>query len=267
MKFNKFVAKHKVLALILINGVEFLALVLICNLYRLDVMSITLPCVLLFEINLSLALSVEAMLLRGPTQMLNMYCDPDEFYNITKELLTYRLSKAKRCIMLINYAVALSDKGEYEQALDILKSLDIYDRIKKAPILGLVYYHNLASMYFSVKNMEQAKKNFQKSIEIYDNLARIKFRQQYAQFSKIDRACVYICDEEYSKAVALLDDKQNYDMRFMVGKSYICAKAYLALGENEKAREKLNFVLVNGNRLHIVKLAKQLLDNMQNNVN
>ena len=42
--------------------------------------------------------------------------------------------------------------------------------------------------------------------------------------------------------------------------SMVYAKAYIGLGETDKAKEKLNFILENGNKLYMVEQAKKMLE-------
>ena len=77
-------------------------------------------------------------------------------------------------------------------------------------------------------------------------------------------ALILINGTEFSLLAVICSLKvSNSPLRHKVSVAFVCAKAYLKLGEREKAREKLNYVLVYGNRLHIVGCAKQLLEEIE----
>lgn len=267
MKFNKFVAKHKVLALILINGVEYLFLAFMYYLQFLGLTGVIVWAIILFIVNFLSAWVVESVLLEGPLKVLDNYCDPDDFYNMTKELLSYKLKGRKRLVILMDYSTALSAKGEYEEACSILESIDSAKLSQGAAHILMIYNYNLACMYMNLERYEEARPLFEVTEQFYNCLKEGKFKSSWAIIAENAKLFNHYCKGEYAETLRYEQDVENAPLRQKVSRSFTFAKAYLALGENEKAREKLNFVLVNGNRLHIVKLAKQLLDNMQNNVN
>ncbi|MBQ4562965.1 MAG: hypothetical protein IJA58_00630, partial [Lachnospiraceae bacterium] len=55
-----------------------------------------------------------------------------------------------------------------------------------------------------------------------------------------------------------------YNLKEEVSVSLLQAKAYLKLGDMEKAREKLDYVIKKGNKLYAVTEAKQLMETIHN---
>ena len=259
MKFNKFVAKHKVLALILINAVEFSLLALLCYLKVSGVTGAIVWGVILLLVNLLLAWAVESALLDGPIKMLDNYCDPDELYNMTTELLSYNLKEKKRLVVLMDHATVLSAMAEYEKACSILEGINPA-KLGGAIHIVMIYNYNLANMYMALERFDEAKTLFDTAEQLYGCIKEGKFKNSLAGIMKNAKLYNHYCKGEYDEVIKCSGEVSNVSLRHSLSAAFICAEVYLKLGEKEKAREKLNYVNAYGNRLHIAKQAKMLLE-------
>jgi hypothetical protein len=67
---------------------------------------------------------------------------------------------------------------------------------------------------------------------------------------------------DYSNALRKVAWIKLPHRKMVVEGAFLAAKCHLALEEPEKAREKLNYVVHNGNKLHIVQEANALLETL-----
>lgn len=66
-------------------------------------------------------------------------------------------------------------------------------------------------------------------------------------------------NKEYEKALELVRTLSAENLYQQVGKAFSCGKIHLKLGNPEAAKEYLQFVITNGNKLHCVNEARALM--------
>lgn len=183
-------------------------------------------------------------------------CDPYPLYEETEKLLTYALPKNYRRVYMINYGTALISIGDLRRAYDILHAINIEAPYVPA-VQKYVYYHNLATVCTRLSLMEEAAGCFAYQQRLYASLSK---QIQTAFASNVKSACALeryrVGDPlETMRLLASLPRGSRYEG---VSNAMLYAKAALAVGETEKARENLDYVIAYGNRLGVVEEAKTL---------
>lgn len=185
-------------------------------------------------------------------------CDPYPLLREAETLLTYRLPKKLRGVVLMDYCAALQDAGDVHRAYDILHTVNV-EKINMPPLVRFVYYNNLASVCTIMELTAQANDCF--AIQ----------RQLYATFSSGQQAQM----KDVMAAAAALERYRNRDpreaMRLLslltprtryagVENAMVYALCALAVGETASAKENFEYVIAYGNRLAIVEKAKALCE-------
>ncbi len=196
-------------------------------------------------------------LLKNAAKALNNDCDPTILLGETEEQLKYVKSGVTNQLIVLNHAVALSYMGEYEKVLDILKSFDV-DKYKFiSPYNGfvkMIYCNNMSDALDELGDSENASLWHEKTM-----LAAKKNGAANSKEIILARASEHLRKKEYEKALETLESFKSKSKLDSVCAAMVYAKAYTALGDSEKAKEKLNFIIENGNKLYMTEQAGNML--------
>lgn len=199
---------------------------------------------------------------KKPLQVLNETCDPYPFQQELKEQLTYNNTDAAKQVLLINYSMTLRETGEFQQSWEILDGIHIDQLAGTLPSVKATYYNNLADILTLLERFEEAEIWYGKALEIYQDMKENRFKRQLAPAIEAARADHYYRAGEYRRAMEVLDGIPRDALRAQVDAALMYARCCIALGETDSAREKLEFVIRNGNRLHCVHVARELLESL-----
>ncbi len=199
------------------------------------------------------------------------HCDPEKFMQVTEELLSYGISGWIRQIVLIDYYDALRWLGQYEKSYELLKAVNIDKEAGTELGTKTVYYYNLADICTQIGKYDEANIWYDKMQQVYADIKNVKIKQMHEHMVICGQAYAYYRKGEYEKAVQTMSDlvialtatgesgSRKIKKIMLIDASLLLAKCYIELGELEKAKAKLEYVMVNGNKLHSVVEAGEIL--------
>ena len=204
--------------------------------------------------------SVSDLLLREPLEKLEQGCDP---YPLLAEVEIHmkKLPDSFQGQMIqINYALALVQTGSYEKALEVLQAVDM-DKYPN-PIAKFIYYNNLCDLMTRLGRYPEADSWYRKSLEILDSMPNNRLKGRLDRTVEMNAIEALYRDQDYVGALRRLARIPCPTPRSVVDAALLAARCNLALEEWDKAREKLQYVIDNGNRLQCVTEARELLNNI-----
>ena len=186
-------------------------------------------------------------------------CDPYPLLEETEKLLACNLKGNMEQVTQINRLAALSVLGKYDVVYDTLMSLNIDKYSGCLPMNKVVYYHNLASACDDLGRHDEASAWRSKMNTIYNDMPENRMKKSVSTFVLNSRAEELFYSGRYQEALEMRNSKGNQKLRYQVADAFAIAKIYIKLGDKEKARENLEFVIKNGNKLYVVTEAKELM--------
>lgn len=259
-KFYHWVAKHKRTAFVLFS-------VAFCLVYSLFFYwwSIPLWAILLFDgflllVNYAFVSSCSLKLVQKALQELDNSCDPYPLLEETEKLLSYKNAKTAEQNLLINHCVALRYTGEYQKVYDTLSAINIDKYAGTLPFVKCVYYNNLMDICLLLEKNEQAELLYAKTTMLYADIKNKKQRKALEPNALCAKASDCFRRQDYAQTIQILSEMKPANARMEVGIALLCAEAYLKLGEPERAKAKLLYVIGHGNKLFCVTEARRLLD-------
>ena len=201
-------------------------------------------------------------LMEEPTALCDQECDPYPLLKEMEQMLTRRLNGPQQQLAQINYAMALRMVGENYKAAEILEKINIDRHPGFSPYSKFVYYNNLSDALFSLGRDQEALIWYRKSRQIFDDLPEGKFKQQLFATAQLSQAEVLYREGEHIQALRQAAGIKCTTKRQLLDTALLAAKCHISLEEPEKAREKLNYIVEHGNKLHIVEEAKVLLETL-----
>lgn len=196
-------------------------------------------------------------LLKEPMAQLNQHCDPVPFLEETSLQLQYPGPKPMQNIRKVNYAVALHYLGRSDEALEVLSATQLVKGQKASHYV--VYYRNLMLVLLAASRHQEAEAAFDNMMQFYGKIKNGKIRRQLEPAVACAQAEMHLLHGEYDRAL----EKFRAEPQTLLGQvcdAWFQAKVYLARGERKEAKEKLEFVVENGNRLYIKVQAQVFLD-------
>lgn len=259
-KFYHWVAKHKLLAFVLLS-------VAMCAVYSLFFYWWSMPlwAILLFDgflllVNYAFVSSCPLKLVQKALLELNNNCDPYPLLEETEKLLSYKNAKTAEQNLLIDRCVALRDAGEYQKVYDTLSAINIDKYAGTLPAVKYVYYNNLMDVCQLLEKTEQAELLYAKATMLYGDIKNKKQRKALEPTALCAQASDCFRRQDYARTVQILSEMKPANAKMDVDNTLLCAKAYLKLGEPERAKAKLLYVIGRGNKLYCVTEARRLLD-------
>lgn len=198
-------------------------------------------------------------LMRRPLAQLEQNCDPYPFLEELEIQIATPQENFQGQMILINYAMALVHTGQNEKALEILEGIEIDRYPSASPFAKFIYYNNLCDVMTRLGRYPEANIWYERACQIYRNLPNNRFKQRLERTVEMNEIENLYRDEDYAYALRRLAKIPCPTQRSLMDAALLAAKCNLGLGETEKAREKLLYVIDNGNRLHCVTVARELL--------
>lgn len=189
-------------------------------------------------------------------------CDPYPLLQELKEQATYPMSEPMRLTHHINSALAFRQIGEFEKALQILNDVHI-DKLPSTTLpFKFIYYLNLTDIHHLLGHYDQAKTWNDKLMQIYQDLPDGKQKKQFARNVEMASAEALFRSGEFSATIDALNKITCQNELHRVEHALLYARCALALGDVQTARTRLQYVLLNGNRLFHVAEAKRIWDTL-----
>ncbi len=205
------------------------------------------------------ALSSSLVILQKAAKQLNDYCDPYPLLNECESFLKNKNSVYSEQVLLIDKCAALLELGEIQKAYDILSAINIDKSSSMTNEVKVTYYYTIMVACHELGMNEQAEVFYAKILLMYPDIKDKKLTNLLESDVKMAKALCCFRKGEYEEIINIISTITPGDLRQKVINSFTYAKAYLALGDTEKAKDHLVFVIVNGNKLGCVKEAQELL--------
>ncbi len=262
-KFNRFVAKH-LMPLYWIGVIVWIfAISIPANRYDMPAVVQFFLYIAGFLLWIRFLGSRARALLREPVKMFLEQCDPYPFLQEIRKHKTYSGSKATKLNLLISETTAMMDIGECQEVYLLLSPLENDMKAALMRSLLMSYYCQMATVCRKLQKDQEAEAWFQKVLEVYEKIKNQKQKKQFEGFELMHDAWVFWENGQYSSTLQLLAQIPYKNMRERVSLSMSYAAVYRAMGETEKAKEALTFVVENGNKLYAVQEAQQMLAQME----
>lgn len=201
---------------------------------------------------------------RKPWAALAEQCDPYPILEELKVQQSYQGTKSMKLTRIMDYATALSEIGEEEQAYALKAS--IKDDVARIDSLSghAIYSHNMSVACMKLGKWQEMEYWHQKMMEAIQRMPLD--RQRHAHHKQMQGYYVryHYSRQEYIKSLEILDSMKPGDLRQEVANAMNYARNYRAMGNTEKAKEALTFVVENGNKLYVVQQARQMLTQLDN---
>lgn len=196
-------------------------------------------------------------------QILQMDCDPyayvETYYPIaTKRSKTDFLNQMKYNNLSVGYIGA----GQWDTAINMLQSIHIKDKNKRAAYLQYVCFMNLCHCYLYKGDIEAAKFYLSNATSSLTENFR-KNKKLMAVFREAYDTNVHhleILQGEFDSARSYFEQALHTvkNMEKRVEAAYLLAYIYNKTGETEKKQEMIHYVKQHGNKLAFVKLVEEL---------
>ena len=264
MKLKRFISFHRRLIMIILS-----ILIAISNVFLLQSYP-DFSVILLIFLDLAFIIITSWLLYNcftslfsKPIAELNNKCDPYPLIEESEKHLNAHYSILDKFILLVNYSAALKASGQYQKALDILLSIDIEaDAMKKLQHLKAAYYYRLMELCEFLNKGAQADFAYSKFLELIPQIKNERFKKSLEIEIVLGNVLGAFRKGDYQTVVETLESSVLNVFSSQITSSLTCAKAYLALGETEKAKEKLEYIIENGNKLHCVTEAREMLSSL-----
>lgn len=199
-------------------------------------------------------------LLKPHIDALENQCDPYPLLEECADQLTYVKNRSDRTALTLNLCAAQIEIGQHAQALTTLERLNIDDPVV-TPMARFAYYTALTEAAVLCGQPEKAEVYYQKTAQQMDSL-KGKFRKTADSSIQALTAGMMVMRGEYQQAAARLASVSLDTRHQQVNHAFATARIQVGLGNPAEARAYLEFVVHNGNRLHIVQRAQDMLNDM-----
>lgn len=257
--FYRFCSKHRTLAkilmdLILCGGYSFILWWLHAPIWLYPILWL-----LLIFINHVAVDNFRNKLLMPAMKMLDDSCDPYPFLQELKLQASYPASESMRQFHQMNNALALRCTGKFEAALRMLKNINIDKSPATVNPIKFIYYNNLADIHHLLDQYDEADVWNEKAQQIWRDLPENKQKKILSVSARAADAEALFRKGEYAETMVLLDQINFPTLRGRVEMALLYARCALQTGDVETAKTKLQFILLNGNRLFCVEEARKIL--------
>ena len=258
----RFLYDHSGLCRVLLFGLLFSVTVYLSGFSHISFLSIYLLDLLIwFFVGRFIALA-PAKLLEDPLRIMDQECDPHPFLEECTRQLERSKPSPQQQLAQINRATALRMLGENFQVLEILENLNIARFPSTTPFIKYVYYNNLVDVLFELDRDVEAHIWHKKAMQLYQDLPVPQAEKFYGQSMNLTKALALYHQGEFEDALKIVTWMKCETPRHLMDAALLAARCHIALEEPEKAREKLQYVVDHGNKLHIVQEAKEIIEKL-----
>ena len=264
MKLRRFISLHKRPVMVVL-----MIIIAICS-YFLFYKFLGFPIWSLFIIYFVTIFFVYALVVNNtfriftkPIAELNNKCDPYPLVEEGEKHLKAYSPLFQKCWIFINYAVALHSVGQCEKALEVMLSINIEDeKLKNVTLYKCAYYVRLANICTDLDKKTEADFAYSKFLSLMTELKREKEKKMIEKDAISGKAIDALRKGDYPLIIETLESYVCDTLSSKVNIAMLYGVAYHAMGETDKAKEKFEFVIENGNKLHCVTEAREMLANL-----
>lgn len=204
-------------------------------------------------------------LLKKPMEILDDTCDPYPYMEELQRQNNYSGPWTLKYNRVILQAGALMRVGSSEEAYALLLPLQEKLFQSQQPRgLQTIYCDCLANVCRALDRAEEAEYWHAKRMELLAKVKNKRIQQKFAERTPMYMAHYHTFRKEYEISIQFLQQQKPKNKYEQVSASMVYARNAVAMGETEKAKEALTFVVENGNKLYIASQARQMLAELEN---
>ena len=259
-KVNRWILQHAWLAYFLMCATLFLFVGLIVPA---TVEATIVACIVMllgFRASVYFVFGRSNVLLKKPMEILCNQCDPYPFQEETQRQCHCPGPSQLRLQYYTFAAMGLCEIGEYRQAYDLLMSVRDTLVPKVHPNWRLMYYTEMYFLLVKLQMTSELELLHNQVVTTYDACKKEIIKQKMKAGVMSHFALYHRTRGEYGQALEYMQAIPPVTRRDHVVRAMALAQDHWAMGEVELAREKLQFVIENGNKLYVVTEAKALLE-------
>lgn len=185
-------------------------------------------------------------------------CNPDDYINNINNTY-YAKNKNAKFLKNIYTALGYSYKGNIDKALHILENTQT---ISVSSYNEYLYHSILSRIYLDNGNLKLGMKSFDIIKQINLNTKKQQMSKNYTL--QIRKSQILFLKNQFDKSLEIENKIKAFSNLENVLKNYRLALIYTKLNRTNDAIKHLQFVVENGNKLHLVTIAKQKLEVLQN---
>lgn len=198
-------------------------------------------------------------LLKKPLEILQNECDPYPFLEEVKHQRAFSGNQNMKLTYIFNEVLALREVGEFEQAHRLLLAIPDKDVSNAAPMVQAMYFSHRLYRGARLKNLAEVEVCYRKLLDACNRTTRKTQKQYVDSLIAFARVIYHLARQEFDQSLQYLQMIPQNTLRDRVVVAWNYAAIHLGKGAKEAAKEKLEFVMNNGNKLYIVTEAKALL--------
>jgi len=259
-KLNRWVAKHAWLVYILSIVLMFLLAIVATDGYDGLLVILVYPAMFAWSfVSARYVFSRGNVLLKKPMEILLQECDPHPFLEETQRQRNYPGNRNLKLWHILYEGMALREIGEFSQAYALLAAHGNELVPRTALVVQAQYYAEMAYLSAKLGDLQGMEFWHEKLLDAHSK-TKTKRHKQFTESAVTSHLVMYhYARQEYSQSFQVLQNVPTGVPRSRVAVAMNQARIHLALEEMQKAKEKLEFVIQNGNKLYIVTEAKELL--------
>jgi len=257
-RFALWIAKHRrlcqIVALLFWVTIQFIFLV---N----DIPSWLVTLVVVFALTITFGVinTAPAASLKNEIKLHTEQCDPYPMINAIPTLLQYRQTELMCLCLNLDYCNAMNNAGHFQEAWRILTQINIDKSVGTPLNLKVIYYLSLYESCVNLGMYEQAYIGFDKAISIYNDMKENKAKKAVREIVIQSHADMALRHNDPDTALSVLSTSQDATLLALVLNKLLIAKCLVQKGDISQARTSLLFVIQNGNKLHAVRIANDIL--------
>jgi predicted negative regulator of RcsB-dependent stress response len=256
-RFFRFCLLHPTLATLLYVVPICLAYAIALTTFGVGVGWIVGVCLFVLFVGWAFVSGAYVRLMQPSAKFLLSTCDPAPLLEAATFAAAHTKGVAQQ-VSQLNLADALADSGKEEQALAILRGINI-DQYNILLIYKVVYYYDLASLLEEIGGSEEEVRLCREKVSALFPLLKSKLKEAFHNVDVTNRAQILAARGEYETAWQTLATRRDENLHARVSHTYLRAELLSKMGQTEKAKEELRLVIRHGNRSHLVTRARALL--------
>ncbi|MBE6626826.1 MAG: tetratricopeptide repeat protein [Ruminococcaceae bacterium] len=213
-----------------------------------------------------IVLNQKYVLISRADSIRNHKCDPEPLLEeVNLQLEFFKNTKYEQRLLNARGAV-LNAMGEYEKSYEISLSVLKANLKDNNHTHNVIFYGNVSSSLYKLGRYEEAHEYYSKATEEYEKIKKPEekyYHKSYIDSFRVTDLMSKGCYREALNLIESLDKEESLSAEIVWG-ALKSARCYIGLGEYDKAREKLEYVIANGNKLYAVTEAKELLGTLNN---
>ena len=260
--------KSRLITAIILGGL----VIVIVILFNPQIIPLLLATLLIYEVIIYgtyLLINIET---RKAIKELEVECDPEKFLSRVNKMVTYIKSpKSMRNWILINKTAGLSETGNYDDGINLLKQINANEL---GYIYRALYYNNIASCYINKFLFQKAEKtlielaedNLSQLLKIIDNeKTNKKYIVLFQNVYNLNKIYLDMCKGKYEMCIEQLE--AYYAKTEQVRLKIICrfgiGYCYYMSNNKSQSKEHFDYVINSGPKLYMAQQALKYIDEMK----